>query len=201
MDEPPLFALAKRVANAAKDLQIETALIGASALAVHNYVRATEDVDLATAVDPYTKLSGLQAALSKQGIKTKLLLPDEDDVLGGVLKAWEVEDEEGDPIDVVEVVNFYNPHRPGRKNPGAAAIKNSAHLEGPTSLRCVQLADLIALKLFAGSRKDLGDIAELLVANAAVDLAKVRETAKPYDRNDELEKIFEEVKLRVSRHR
>lgn len=194
-----MFALAERVANAAKDFRIETALIGASALAVHNYVRATEDVDLATAVDPYTKLTALQAALDRQGLKTRLLLPDEDDLLGGVLKVWEREDEEGEPIDVVEVVNFQNPHRPGRLNPGANAIKNSIQLDAQSSLRCVQLRDLIALKLFAGSMRDLGDIAELLVANASADLVEIRETASPYDRSNELERILKEVELRISR--
>jgi hypothetical protein len=47
------FRLAERVDAAARELGIDTAVIGATALAVHRFVRATGDIDLATAVDPY----------------------------------------------------------------------------------------------------------------------------------------------------
>jgi hypothetical protein len=43
----PALSLAERIATLASELGIQTALIGASALAAHNYIRATIDVDLA----------------------------------------------------------------------------------------------------------------------------------------------------------
>ncbi len=52
MDALAPLALAERVAGVARDLGIETALSGASALAAHNYVRGTIDLDFATSVDP-----------------------------------------------------------------------------------------------------------------------------------------------------
>ena len=47
-DRLPGLDLAERVAEAARELGIETALIGAMAMAVHKYLRGTADVDLGT---------------------------------------------------------------------------------------------------------------------------------------------------------
>ena len=187
MSERPIaLALAERVAEVARGLNIETAVIGAVALAVHNYVRATLDVDLATAVDPYTDLRRLEEALRACGYHVKRNLPDDEDQLGGLVRVWTDEDEDGEPLEPVEVVNFVNPHRP-RRAPGRDAIERAFPLEG-SSLRCVGLVDLIAIKLDAGGFKDLGDAVELLRRNADADIEAVRATCKAYglDRIDEL---------------
>lgn len=97
----PLLALAERVASLASELGMATAVIGAAALAAHNYVRGTADVDLAMAVDPFRDLLRLRERLSAEGLHTELELPDADDVLGGVLRVrLQVDDD-----DSVEVVN------------------------------------------------------------------------------------------------
>jgi hypothetical protein len=111
-EEPASFHLAERVASVALELGIESAVIGALALAAHNYVRATMDTDLATSVDVFTQLKALEDRLREQGLRVELRLPDEDDPVGGVLQVWEQEDDDGDPLDRVEVVNFRNPYRP-----------------------------------------------------------------------------------------
>lgn len=198
MDESAPFELAERVAEAARKLDIETALIGASALAAHNYVRGTDDVDLGTAVDPRTALKSLEQALRDLGLNAELRMPDEEDDLGGVLSVWEREDEDGRPLDLVEVVNFYNPYRP-KPNPALAAIKNAVPLDERTNLKYVRLADLVALKLYAGSRKDLADIGEVLAQNPDADVEEIRAVAKPYDRSGELEHIIAEAAQRRSR--
>lgn len=190
-------SLAERVAKAAHQLGIDTALIGAAALAAHHYVRGTDDIDFATSVDPRTTLQELQEALVHGGLHAKLNMPDDEDVLGGVLGVWEREDAEGAPLEVVEVVNFYNPYRP-RPNPAARAIRNAVPLEEGSRLRYVRLPDLVALKLYAGGRTDLADIGELLVKNPNADVAKIRETAAPYDRDDNLERLIEEARIRIS---
>ena len=56
--DEPLLLLAERVAREAASLGIETVLIGAMAMAVFGHVRVTYDVDLASCVDPFTKLVG-----------------------------------------------------------------------------------------------------------------------------------------------
>jgi hypothetical protein len=198
MGDPAPFEVAERVAEAARRLGIETALIGAAALAAHNYVRATEDVDFATSVDPRTELRSLQQALHDLGLHAELNMPDDEDVLGGVLGIWEHEDEDGRPLDLVEVVNFFNPYRP-KPNPATAAIKNAVSLDEHTNLKYVRLPDLVALKLYAGGRQDLADIGELLVKNPDTDLDEVRAVAKPYDRGGDLERLIAEASQRVSR--
>src|SRR3954451_15969608 len=127
MDDLAPFELAERVAEAARKLGLETALIGASALAAHNYVRGTSDVDLGAAVDPRTALRALEQALRELGLHAELRMPDDQDVLGGVLGVWKHEDADGRPLDLVEVVNFCNPYRP-MPNPAKAAIENAVPL-------------------------------------------------------------------------
>ena len=63
-------------------------------------------------------------------------------------------------------------------------------------LKYVQLPDLIALKLYAGNRKDLADIVEVLVANPNANLDEIRAVAGPYDRTSELETLIAEATLR-----
>lgn len=189
--------LAERVAGVARQLGIETALIGAAALAAHHYVRGTDDIDLATSVDPRTTLRELQEALVQLGLHAKLNMPDDEDVLGGVLGVWEREDAEGTPLEVVEVVNFHNPYHP-RPNPAAHAIGNAMPLEEGSQLRYVRLPDLIALKLYAGGRTDLADIGELLVKNPLADVDEIRIVAARYDRDGNLERLIAEARARIS---
>jgi hypothetical protein len=96
-------------------------------------------------------------------------------------------DEDGDPMDEVDVVNFFNIHRP-RRNPAGEAIRNSREVAEGSALRYPMLADLVALKLDAGGPKDQGDIIELLRANPDADVEAIRATCKKYglDKIDEL---------------
>ena len=184
------LALAEQVAKSAESLGIHTALIGAAALAVHGYARGTEDIDLAAAV-PLDALRQLLAVSIAAGLRAKLRLPDDEDDLGGVLVVWATEDDEGKPIDVVEVVNFLNPFRP-RANPASEAIARAFSLEG-LQLRCVATADLVALKLYAGSRKDLADIVELLAHNPDTDLAVLRSIVGRFDPTNRLDELVGEA--------
>ena len=193
MDDPSAqLLLAERVVETARGLGIETALIGANAMAVHNYVRGTEDVDLASAVDPGTQLVALQRAVEGAGLRTVLRLPDEDGPRGGVLVVWEHSDDDGDPVDPVEVVNFVNPHR-RRASPAMRAIERAEPIDTGSPVRCVRLPDLVALKLYAGSRMDLADIVELLVRNPDADLDDIRATGAPFDPAGVLEELIAEA--------
>ena len=191
-DPRQLVAFAERVVVAARGLGIETALIGATALAVHNYGRATNDLDLATNVDPNVKLVELERAVQALGLHTKLRLPDDEDDLGGVLDIAVEVDEDGAPIQMLQIVNFYNPHRP-RKNPGADAVARGVPLDDAPALRCARLDDLIALKLYSGSRQDLADIVGVLARNPDADLDQVRTTCAPYGFTDILETLIAEA--------
>lgn len=170
--------LAEIVASRARGLGIETALIGAYALAAHHYVRATADIDLA-AVAQLPDLQALRQLLEGEGFHARLNYPDEDDPIGGVLAVWTRQDDDGEPIEPVEIVNFLNPHRP-RRSPAADAIRDAIPLTEKPALRFVRLPDLIALKLDAGGAADVVDVRRLLEKNPDADLDEIRATCKRY---------------------
>ncbi len=185
-DETSVVDLGERVAQLARDLNIDTIVIGAYAMAIHNYVRGSLDFDLGTRVD-LDELFQLRRSVEECGLSAKLNLPDDQDDLGGKLIIWERVDEDGDPLEPVEVVNFSNPMRP-RHNPAAQAIKNAISLAERPALRYPRLVDLIALKLDAGRPKDIADVVELLRQNPDADDEEIRATCRQYglDKIDEL---------------
>lgn len=189
LDPANCLELAKRVAAACEELGFACALIGAAALAVHGYARGTEDVDLAVNVDPGSRLVALASALTGADLRTRLRMPDDDDALGGVLTVWASEDVDGNPVGVVDVVNFHNPFSTVR-NPGSAAITRARPLDG-LPIRCVTLEDLVALKLYAGGLTDRADILEVLLQNPDADIAMIRSTAAPFDSAGALDGLIE----------
>jgi hypothetical protein len=184
----PLIRLAERVATIAAEVGIVTAVIGATALAAHNYVRGTADIDLASAVDPFRDLSRLRDRLAAEGYHTELNMPDADDSLGGVLRV-RAHDEEDDPV---EIVNFQNPLRPSH-NPGPEAVQMAEPIGLTSPLRCATLHHLIALKLYAGGRRDQADVVELLRRNPDADRSQVRDVCTRYGSVSVLEQLLQEV--------
>lgn len=178
--------LAERVAQIARGLEIETVLIGAYALAVHHFVRGSSDIDLASSVN-VQELYLLRRAATDAGYQTDWTSPEDGDPLGDVLRIWEREDEDGIPIDPVEVVNYLNPYTPQR-TPAAQAIRNAIPLAEKPDLKYPRLSDLIALKLYSGGDDDASDVVKLIAANPDADLEEIRSVCKAYgfDRIDEL---------------
>jgi hypothetical protein len=181
--------LTEQIAGIARELGIDTALIGAAALAMHHYVRASEDIDLAAYTD-LSKLRELQQRLEAMQLHTELRTPDEQDDLGGVLEVWQDTDEDGDPIDSIEIVNFANPWRPGRRTPARDAVANAQPIDASSPLRCVQLADLIALKLDAGGPRDKADVIDVLARNPDADLDAIRAVCARYGFEQTLEELI-----------
>ena len=171
------YRLAEQVADAAQDLGIPLALIGANALAFHNYVRGTSDVDFATHASQ-AELAALRGVLESAGLNVRFNAPDDEDPLGGMLVVWEEEDEDGAPVEPVEVVNFDNPYR-DRTNPGREAVRTAEPIAG-SSMRCVRLPFLVALKLFAGALDDRADVVALLRANPMADREEIRAVCEQY---------------------
>ncbi len=190
--------LAERVAQLASKLGIETALIGAYALAAHHYVRGTDDVDLATNIE-LADLRRLQVAVEEAGLYSTLRMPDDEDPLGGVLVVWLEVDDDGDPIEPCEVINFVNPYRP-RTTPANDAIRNAISLGAKSALRYPRLADLIALKLYSGGRRDTADVVELLVKNPTADVEEVRQVSKAHG-FDQIDDLIEEANSERRRRR
>lgn len=185
-DETRVVELGERVARFARGIGIETIVIGAYALAIHKVIRASLDFDLGTRV-PLEDLYRLRREIEGTGLAIKMNSPDEHDDLGGKLIIWEHVDEDGDPLEPVEIVNFFNPLRP-RRNPAAEAIAHAITLDEMPGLKYPTLAYLVALKLDAGGPKDQADVIELLRQNPDADVEAIRATCKKFglDKIDEL---------------
>jgi len=148
------LALAAEVAAALQSRGVASAVIGAVALAVRGYPRATEDVDLATVTDPRTVLAELARELQARGYEAEVAMPDADDALGGVLT---VRAADSDPV---QVVNYFNPWT-GWVPVGKAAVE-TAEPDALPGLAVVDTPHLVALKLYAGGRKSELDVLELV---------------------------------------
>jgi hypothetical protein len=174
--EERTLAVVERVVAAMSSHGAPTALIGAAAAAVHKFVRATEDIDLASYVDPYTTLALVQKELVAEGFAVKLSEPDAQDALGGVLTI------SGGEFDPVQVVNFFNPWGGGTAL-GREAIESA--ISGPLSfVPVVDLAHLIALKLYAGGPKARNDVAELMERNPDADRKEIVTVCERYALGD-----------------
>jgi len=141
-------------------------LVGALAVAVHGYPRATDDVDLLTKLD----LRDAQKLLNSRGIATVMkrgdVLDGDFSFLQGTL--------EGVRFDILpEIVSLQWDH----------ALSLSL---GGTVLRVVDLDGLLRLKLRAGGPQDLMDAAHLMLQHPD-RIAAAREAARAYRLEDELD--------------
>jgi hypothetical protein len=165
--EEDLLQLAEIVAREASALGLSTAIIGALALAHHGYIRATSDVDFGTFTDFNLKLRPLAERLRALGLHVQANAPDDDDPLGGVLNVRAQPE-----LEPVQLVNFAG----SGKNPGRLAVLRAQPADD--GLRYVRIPELVALKLFAGSRRDIDDAQRLLEANPDVDMDEIRSVCR-----------------------
>lgn len=180
------LSVAQVLAASLRETGTDSALIGAIALAFHGYARATQDVDLATHADPRTVLRDLARALRQEGHSVRLIFPDAEDPLGGVLSVT------GNDFDAVQVVNFYNPWS-GAGNPGESAIRAAVERLPGYDLRVVDLPHLIALKLYAGGARSRCDVLELLERNREVDLDSIRRVCERFDLGADLDSVLRDL--------
>jgi hypothetical protein len=179
VSEPPdrterTLAVADQVAALLAEQGTASALIGAAALAIHNYPRETQDLDLAVDVGSLDVLRRLADMIGAAGFESVLSEPDGEDPLGGVITV------RGESFDDIQIINFHNPIAP-RRNPGAAAVRvaQSGVLAG-TRLRVVDIPHLVALKLYAGGRQSQLDVLELIERNPDADWDQVERVCNDY---------------------
>ncbi|MEW6338459.1 MAG: hypothetical protein ACOY3Y_14955 [Acidobacteriota bacterium] len=179
--------MAARVAQILEGLGVPCALIGAAALAVHGYPRATSDIDLAVATDPFSVLREAQRLIaSTLSVEAVLVTPDSDDPLGGVLSIT------GEGFDPVQIVNFHNPLNPSR-NPGAEAVQTAAPgTVAGAALRVVDLPHLVALKLYAGGYTSRLDVLALLERNPGLDVAETQQVCSRFGLDEDLRAVLAE---------
>ena len=177
------LSVAQAIAASLRETGTPSAVIGAIALAFHGYVRATQDVDLATHVDPRTVLRNLARALRRQGYEARLILPDAEDPLGGVLSVT------GEDFDAVQVVNFHNPWT-AAGNPGESSIRAATARIRGYELRVVDLPHLIALKLYAGGARNRSDVLELLERNRGVGHSEIRRVCEQFHLGADIDEVL-----------
>jgi len=153
------FEVAREIFRLLAANDIETAIIGSVAVAVHGYPRATRDLDLGVAVLAFESLQRMAAELRTLGYEVEASEPSRDDPVGGIVAV------SGADFDLVEIVNLRAPG--GRYERLAREAIASAQTFPEIGLPVIGLPHLVALKLVAGSRKDDLDVLELLRANAA----------------------------------
>ena len=170
--EERTLALAMEIANDLAAHGIPSAVIGAVAVAVRGYPRGTEDLDLAVCTD-LGSLRVIARELEGRGYSVTLGEPDADDPLGGVLT---VETSDADPI---QIVNYANPYKPGSGALASEAVATAVP-RLLQQLAVVDLAHLIALKLYAGGPKSILDVSELLARNPDADRNAIRNVCERF---------------------
>lgn len=164
-----LLDAAEKIAQLLRRHNVEPIVIGAAALAGHRYIRMTRDIDLGCNAS-LVALRDVANALRENGYEAVLREPDMDDPLGGVI------DVEG-PFGLVQIISFE-----GRF---PAAIQDALReadmvVRAGSDLPIAPLAQLVALKLYAGGRKSKLDILELLDRNPNVDIEAIRSRCRAY---------------------
>jgi hypothetical protein len=179
--------VAEAVADTLARHGVSTVLIGAAAMAVHGYPRATQDLDLATVEVPAQTLRAVAAALREAGHAVTLREPDADDPLGGLLRV-----EAGDDLQV-DVVNFGNPWTGSTRRLGHAVLNAPARPLAGRRLAVVDVPTLVLLKLAAGSRLDLRDAAELLARHPGLDRAALRTQCEALRLDKKLDRVLADL--------
>lgn len=158
------------------------ALVGAIAMAVHGYVRATDDFDFAIAIsNPGPFFDALEEWLGDEFQMTRTAATD-DDPLGGVATIF------GSETAVVQFVNFVNPHTL-RNSPGVDAINGATPEPSLAGIPVACREHLVALKLYAGSGTDMIDAVELASVGPAMNWDEVERVCQKYGLIPALERL------------
>lgn len=172
---------AERIASLLAENGVSAVVIGAVALAAHRYVRHTEDIDLGVDAD-LKKMRMLADVLRSEGYDIVFHEPDGDDPLGGVIDV-------SGSFGLVQVVSFADRFPAAIRD---ALAGNDARIRPGSELRLIPIAQLVALKLYAGGFRSKADIIELLRRNPETDLELIRETCRRY-RLRGLDALLEEL--------
>lgn len=160
---------AEKIVGLIRSHGVEPVLIGAIAMAAHHYVRHTTDIDLGVDADVKT-MRNLAACLEGEGYKVEFREPDSEDPLGGVMDV-------SGPFGLVKIISFANRFPIVIQD---ALAGDDIRIRPGSELRLVPIAQLVALKLYAGGYQSRADIIELLRRNPGADLNEIRDTCHKY---------------------
>jgi predicted nucleotidyltransferase len=154
------------VARILADENVDYAVIGAMAAAVHGSIRATTDADALLSVT-LPKLRKLARALVKAGLGAEQRRGDADDPIPAMLL---VSDRHGNRVDLLA----------GLRGPDPQVFSRSITVpfQG-AAIRVIGREDFIAMKCFAGGPQDIADARQALSnAEQRVDVDLLRRTTR-----------------------
>ncbi len=191
--ESPLLLL--NVIKLLNRLKIPYAVIGAFAASFYGVVRASLDVDAVISVKTHDeKMERLFTFLGKKNLKVSVRQGDAEDPVRGVVN---IEDQFKNRVDLLTGIR-------GMPNDIYGRAVTSSFMG--SSLCIVSIEDFIAMKIFAGSPKDILDVVGVLKISAKrIDLALLRQLTRLYGKKEleRLEKLLKEqfslLLLRTSR--
>jgi len=170
MKNPPgLLEAAERIGEVLAGRGVEPVVIGAEALAAHRYVRHTEELDLGMNIS-IRDLAGLAGEFRTAGFDVVARKPDGQDPPGGAIDV-------SGPFGLVQIVNF------GERFPAvieSGLAEATLPMREGGNLRIIPMANLVALKLYAGGMKSKTDIVEILRRNPAADRDRIRMLCRRY---------------------
>lgn len=151
-------------------LRVPYAVIGAVAASFHGVVRASMDADAVISLTPNeSDLKGVVDALRNAGLKSSSRIGDNRDPIGGVIH---VEDRFHNRVDLLVKIR-------GVTEAVFTRTIETAFMQ--SRIRVIGIEDFIAMKIFAGSPKDVSDaIGVLRVSYDRIDLTLLRRLVQPY---------------------
>ena len=164
-------------------LRIPYAIVGAFAASFYGLVRASLDADAVISVEKNKKkLEKLLSSLKKEAWKTDIRQGDSNDPVRGVIN---IEDKFKNRVDLLTGIS-------GMKEDVFDRVMPASFLK--TKIKIVGIEDFIAMKIFAGSAKDIQDaIGVLQVSTKKINMPLLKQLTLNYGKK-ELNKLKEIIK-------
>jgi len=148
---------------------IAYAVIGAFAASFYGMVRASLDADAVISIHTPKDATDLCSNLKSLGLKATYRKGDTEDPIGGVIN---IEDQFSNRVDLLMGIRGMRPE--------ALLRCQEAQFMGAL-IKIVSIEDFIALKIFAGSPKDIGDVMGVMdVSREKINLNSLKEITSQY---------------------
>ncbi len=155
------------------ELHVPYAIIGALAASFHGVVRASIDADAVISLRTgQADVNTLIERVEKAGFKSTYRTGDLRDPIGAILH---VEDRFGNRVDLLMDIR-------GMTDAAFSRAMDAEFMN--TRVRMIGLEDFIAMKVFAGSPKDLNDVVGVLnVSSRRINRPLLKRLVHPYGKN------------------
>ena len=156
-----------------KTFHVPYAIIGAFAASFHGVVRASLDADALISFHAgQTEITALINAIRKAGLKSRYRKGEARDPIGGVIA---IEDRFHNRVDLLMKIRGMTD----------AVFSRTVEAEFMNErIRVIGVEDFIAMKVFAGSSKDVSDIVGVLrVSYDRVNVALLKQLVQPYGKD------------------